>query len=297
MITTRANIQNFDHIIVGTGQATGTLIGGIPKGKTVAIIEGGKIGGTCVNVGCTPTKTLVASAKIAHLARRALEYGVVTGNVQIDFAKVMARMNKIRNTSSSGMESWLSSLEHVSLFRGWAQFEDSKTLSVNDDLIRGKNIYLNVGGRSRVLPIPGLDEVNWLDSSSLLDLTEVPEHLIIIGGSYIGLEFAQIFKRFGSQITVIEASPQIVSREDIDVGQTAQQILEEEGIQFELSAKVLRVEKSAESKTKVTIETNEGEKVIVGSHLLLATGRVPNSDKLNLKAAGIETDERGLYKG
>ena len=293
-MTTAQTKQVFDHIIVGTGQATGTLLGSFPKGETVAIIEGGKIGGTCVNVGCTPTKTLVASAKVAHLARRAAEYGVVTGDVQIDFAKVMARMNKIRNTSSGGMESWLSSLEHVNLFRGWAQFEAPKTLSVNDELIEGKNIYLNVGGRSRVLPVPGLDEVNWLDNSSLLDLTEIPEHLIVIGGSYIGLEFAQIFKRFGSQITVIEASPQIVSREDIDVAQAAQQILEEEGIQFELSAKVLRVENSTEGKTKVILETSEGEKTIVGSHLLLATGRVPNSDKLNLEAAGIETNERGF---
>ena len=145
-------MQSFDHIIVGTGQATGTLVGGLPKGESLAIIEGGKIGGTCVNVGCTPTKTLVASAKVAYVAKRAAEYGVVTGNVQVDFAKVMARMNKVRMSGSSGLEGWLNSLEQVTLFQGWAQFEDAKTLRVNDELIKGKNIYLNVGGRSRTLP-------------------------------------------------------------------------------------------------------------------------------------------------
>ena len=289
-------VYNFDHIIVGTGQATGTLIGGLPKSETLAIIEGGKIGGTCVNVGCTPTKTLVASAKVVYVAKRAAEYGVVTGNVQVDFAKVMARMNKVRMDGSSGMEGWLNSLEQVTLFRGWAKFEDAKTLRVNDELIKGKNIYLNVGGRSRTLPILGLDEVDWLDSSGLLDLTEVPEHLVIIGGSYIGLEFGQMFRRFGAKVTIIEASSQIMSREDADVTEAAQQILEDEDISFEIGVKVLRVEKTATSDVNVVIEGEQGEKVISGSHLLLAVGRVPNSDKLNLETTGIETNERGFIK-
>ncbi len=288
--------HNFDHVIVGTGQATGTLIGGLPKGESLAIIEGGKIGGTCVNVGCTPTKTLVASAKVAYIAKRAAEYGVMTGNVQVDFAKVMARMNKIRGNSSSGMEKWFNSLEQVNLFRGWAKFEDAKTLRVNDELIKGKNIYLNVGGRSRILPIYGLDEVDWLDNSGLLELTEVPEHLVVIGGSYIGLEFSQMFRRFGAKVTIIEAAPQIMSREDADVAVAAQQILQDEEINFEVGVKVLRVEKTATDNVNVVIENEQGEKVISGSHLLLAVGRVPNSDKLNLEAASIETDERGFIK-
>jgi pyruvate/2-oxoglutarate dehydrogenase complex dihydrolipoamide dehydrogenase (E3) component len=287
------NHQQFDHILIGTGQATGTLVSALPTTESIAIIEGGKIGGTCVNSGCTPTKTLVASAKVAHMARRAHEYGVTTGDVSVDFERVMERMNSVRGSSTQGLESWLRSLPNVSLFQGWAQFVGPKAVRVNGASLEGQRIYINVGGRSRTLAIPGLSEVPWLDHARLLDLKELPKHLIIIGGSYIGLEFAQMFRRFGSEVTVLEASSQIMSREDKDVADEAQQILEDEGITFYLDASVTEVRKGFDETIEVSLDKGT---VISGSHVLLAVGRVPNTDRLNLQAAGIETDKRGFIQ-
>ncbi|MCH7563613.1 MAG: mercuric reductase [Gemmatimonadetes bacterium] len=252
-------MRHFQHLILGTGQATGTLLGDfLPTGDSVAVIEGDRIGGTCVNTGCTPTKALVASAKVARMVRRAPEYGIRPKEVEIDFAAVRARMNAIRD--NTGMVSWISSAENVSLFEDWGRFEGPRQIRVGDESITADRIYINAGARPRVPEIPGLETVPWLDHSRLLELTEVPEHLIILGGSYIGLEFSQIFRRFGAQVTVIEAAPQLVFREDADVA--------------------------------VTIVQGGEERLITGSHLLVAVGRVPNSDRLNVEAAGIALDER-----
>ena len=283
--------RHFDHILVGTGQATGTLIGGLPAGESIAIIEGGRLGGTCVNVGCTPTKTLVASAKVAHLARRAADYGVITGPVAVDFAKVMERMRAPRQAANQGMERWLHGLEHVTLLRGWARFEASKTLRVGEELITGGRVYLNVGARARSLPVPGLDEVPFLDNVSILELDALPEHLVVVGGSYIGLEFAQIFRRFGARVTVIEAAPQIMFREDADVAEEVQRILAAEGIGFEVGVSLERVKHRVDGGVEVELA---GGRSVSGSHLLLAVGRVPNGDRLNLEAAGIETGPGGF---
>ena len=286
-------MQTFDHIIVGTGQATGTLVSGLPKNETIAVIEGHKLGGTCVNVGCTPTKTLVASARVAHMARRGAEYGVNTGEVSIDFPTVMARMNRVRGESNEGLESYLKSLEKVTLFRDWAHFESPKTLRVGDEVIGGERIYINAGARARELDVPGLDEVTWLDNVNILELTELPKHLIIVGGSYIGLELGQVFHRFGSEVTVLQHGPRIVTREDEDVSAAVLEILKKEGITFELNADLARVEQTDTGEVKVTLKDG---RTVNGSHLLLAVGRVPNSDGLELQNAGIETDKRGFIK-
>ena len=283
-------MQTFDHIIVGTGQATGTLVSGLPKNETIAVIEGHKLGGTCVNVGCTPTKTLVASARVAHQARRGAEYGVKTGEVTIDFPAVMARMNRVRGESNEGLETYLKSLEHVTLFKNWAHFESPKTLRVGDEVIEGKRIYINAGARARELDVPGLNEVPWLDNTSILELDALPEHLLIVGGSYIGLELGQVFHRFGSEVTVLQHGPRIVTREDEDVSAAVLSVLENEGITFELNADLARVERS-DGGVKVTLQDG---RTVSGSHLLLAVGRVPNSDRLELQNAGIETDKRGF---
>ena len=202
-------MPHFQHVILGTGQATGTLLGYLlPTRDSIAVIEGDRIGGTCVNTGCTPTKALVASAKVAHMVRRAPEYGVQPNGIEIDFEAVRARMNGIRD--NTGMVSWISSAESVSLIREWGRFEGPRQILVGDDVIEADRIYINAGTRPRVPEIPGLDTVPWLDNGRLLELTEVPEHLIILGGSYIALEFSQIFRRFGARVTVIERSPQLV---------------------------------------------------------------------------------------
>lgn len=287
-------MQHFDHILVGTGQATATLIGGLlDRGGSIAIVEGAQIGGTCVNTGCTPTKTLVASARVAHLARRGPDYGVVTGGVEIDFGQVMARMNEIRHASRDGLTDWLTSLDAVTLFRDWAAFTGPKRLRVGETEITGERIYLNVGARPAVPPIDGLDSVAWLDNEGLLELTEVPEHLVIVGGSYVGLEFGQMFHRFGAAVTVIDSSPHIMPREDADIAEAAQTILGREGLRFELNARATRVAPTDGGGVAVTIDRDRTETTLQGSHLLLAAGRVPNADRLDLEAAGIATTERG----
>ena len=233
-------MRHFQHVILGTGQATGTLLGDLlPTGDSIAVIEGDRIGGTCVNTGCTPTKALVASAKVAHMARRAVEYGVETNGVEIDYAAVRARMNAIRD--NSGMVSWISSAESVSLFRAWGRFEGPRQINVGAESITADRIYINAGTRPRAPEIPGLDDVRWLDNSRILELTEVPEHLIILGGSYIALEFGQIFRRFGARVTIIERGSQLVFREDADVAAAITEILELEGIEVLLDSSAVEV--------------------------------------------------------
>ena len=287
-------MQTFDHIILGTGQATGTLLGKlIPTGDSIAVIEGGKVGGSCVNYGCTPTKTLIASAKAIHMARRGDFYGFDAGEVKPNYARIKERMNEIRNGSSNGLTKWMEGTKNVTLIRGWGAFESAKTIRVNDDIIEGKNIYINTGTRPVNPPIPGLDEISWIDNAGLLDLDELPEHLIIVGGGYIGIEFAQVFNRFGSKITVLQREDQLMSREDKDIADTIQEFLEEEGVQILTGTNTKQFSQDGDI-ISVTIERDGHEQVITGSHVLMAAGRRPNSDKLNLEAAGISANERGF---
>ncbi len=287
-------MRHFQHAILGTGQATGTLLGALlPTGDSIAVIEGDRVGGTCVNTGCTPTKALVASAKVAHMVRRAPEYGVQPNGVEIDYDVVRARMNAIRD--NTGMVSWISSAESVSLIREWGRFEAPRQIRVGDEVIEADRIYINAGTRPRVPEIPGLETVPWLDNGRLLELTEVPEHLIILGGSYIALEFSQIFRRFGARVTVIELGPQLVFREDADVAESIRDILELEGIEFCLDSSVVEAARDGAG-VAITIAQGGGERLLTGSHFLVAIGRVPNSDGLNAEAAGIQLDERGFIE-
>lgn len=285
-------IERFDHVLVGTGQAAATLLSGLPGDASIAVIEGDKVGGTCVNDGCTPTKTLVASAKVAHQARRAADYGVRTGETSVDFAAVMARMNRVRESSRESLTKFLEGDERITLIRGWAAFEAPKTLRVGARRIAGERIYLNVGARARVPEIEGLDDVPWLDNTRLLELDALPEHLIIVGGSYVGLEMAQAFRRFGSAVTVVEAGPQLMDHEDADLAETARAIFEKEGIEIVTGASLERVGPSDDG-IEATYTVDGATRATTGSNLLLAVGRVPNSDRLNLDAAGIASDDRG----
>jgi pyruvate/2-oxoglutarate dehydrogenase complex dihydrolipoamide dehydrogenase (E3) component len=287
-------MRNFQHVILGTGQATGTLLGDLlPTGDSIAVIEGDRVGGTCVNTGCTPTKALVASAKVAHVVRRAPEYGVQPNGVEIDFDTVRARMNGIRD--NTGLVSWITSADNVSLIEEWGRFEGPRQIRVGDEVITADRIYINAGTRPRIPETPGLETVPWLDNGRLLDLTEVPEHLIIMGGSYIALEFSQIFRRFGAQVTVIERGSQLLFREDADIAESIKDILELENIEFCLDSSVVGVAPDGAG-VAVTIEQGGEERLLVGSHLLVAVGRVPNSDLLGAEAAGIQLDERGFIE-
>lgn len=286
------DIERFDHVLVGTGQATAILVGGLPDEASIAVIEGDHVGGTCVNDGCTPTKTLRASARIAHLARRGDDYGVRTGDVGVDFGAVMERVNRIRYGSRDGLTEMLESDPRVTLVRGWAAFEAPRTVRVGDRRIYGEHVHLNVGARARVPDVPGLGDVAWLDNTRLLELEELPDHLVIVGGSYVGLEMAQAFRRLGSRVTVLEGGPQLMSREDEDVADVAREILAGEGIEIVLNASVESVAPAGAG----GFEVRANGSVVRGSHLLLAVGRIPNSDRLNLEAAGVETDARGYVR-
>ena len=289
-------MQTYDHIILGTGQATGTLLSRlIPTGAPIAVIEGARVGGSCVNYGCTPTKTLVASARAAHMARRGAYYGIDTGPVRIDFARVRERMNEIRHSSSDGLTEWMNATPNVTLIRRWGQFEQARTIRVGEESIRGKRIYINVGARPAVPPIEGLRDVPWLDSERLLDLETLPEHLLILGGGYIGMEFAQIFRRLGSDVTVIQRAAQVMPREDPDVANAIQAILEAEGIRILCNAEATQAAQENDG-VRLHVRVGEGTEKLAGSHLLVAAGRRPNSDRLNIDAAGISTDNRGFIQ-
>lgn len=284
-------MPHFDYVIIGSGQALGTLLGYLgTTGESIAIIEGDRVGGTCVNTGCTPTKALVASAKVAHTVRRASEYGIQTSAIGVDFAAVRARMNGIRD--NRGMVSWIEGMKDVTLIRGWAEFDGPRSVRVGDDQITGGQIYINAGTHPRTPDVPGLDGVPWLDNARLLDLEELPEHLIILGGSYIGLEFGQIFRRFGARVSIIERGTRLVGREDDDVSDAVREILEGEGIEVLLDAGVVRVD-PADRGVSLTVSQSGEERTIEGSHLLVAVGRIPNSGALGLQTAGIEVGERG----
>ncbi len=283
--------ENFDAIIVGAGQAGPPLAGRLTAaGQRVAIVERKLIGGTCVNTGCIPTKTLVASAYAAQLARRGREYGIGTGPVSVDMAKVKARKDEIMLNDRKGVEDWLEGMDGCTVFRGHARFEDPHTLRVGDRVLHADRIFLNVGGRAVVPDIPGLSDVEFLTNVSVLELDTVPSHLVIVGGSYIALEFAQMYRRFGAQVTVVERGPRLASREDEDVSVTIKEILEAEGIDIILGADDVRVSKHDKG---FDLTPSAGAAPVRGSHLLLAVGRRPNTDDLGLDAAGVQTDARG----
>jgi pyruvate/2-oxoglutarate dehydrogenase complex dihydrolipoamide dehydrogenase (E3) component len=285
-------IERFDAIVVGAGQAGPPLAGRLTDaGHTVAVVERKHVGGTCVNTGCIPTKTLVASAYAAHLARRGGEYGVGTGSVVVDMAKVKSRKDGIMLDDRTGVEDWLEGMNGCTLIRGHARFEDPNTLRVNDDqLISADRIFLNVGGRAVVPDIPGLADVDYMTNVGILELDSVPEHLVILGGSYIALEFAQMYRRFGAEVTVLERGSRLTAREDPDVSEAIKAILEAEGIAIELGADDLRV---ARNDHGVAVTPRTGADAVVGSHLLIAVGRQPNTDDLALDRAGVTTDARG----
>lgn len=286
-----SDTTSFDAIIIGAGQAGPPLAARLTEaGQRVAVIERHLVGGTCVNSGCIPTKTLVASAYAAHLARRGSEYGIGTGDVTVDMAKVKARKDKIMLDDRSGVEGWLEGMAGATLIRGHARFVDPHTIDVDGRLLRADRFYLNVGGRASVPDLPGLDGVDYLTNVSVLQLDAVPEHLIVIGGSYIGLEFAQMYRRFGADVTVVERGPRLASREDEDVSAAIRLILEAEGIAVHTDAADIRFEQRDNG---IAVTPRSGADPVIGSHVLVAVGRRPNTDDLGLEHAGVDTDARG----
>ncbi|MCI0465470.1 MAG: FAD-containing oxidoreductase [Beijerinckiaceae bacterium] len=286
-----------DAIIIGTGQAGPSLAGRLAEaGMDVAIIERKFFGGTCVNTGCIPTKTLVASAYAAHLARRAADYGVTIGGaIGVDMKAVKARKDEISGRSKGGLENYLKNLKGCTVYEDHARFVAAKEVAAGGQILTADKIFINVGGRALVPNIPGLDEIHYLTNSSMMDIDFLPRHLIITGGSYIGLEFAQIYRRFGSEVTVIELAPRLIAREDEDVSEAVASILRAEGIAVRNSAECLSAAKEGEE-ISVRLSCPESQDRIIGSHLLLAVGRRPNTDDLGLNKAGIATDAKGYIK-
>ena len=290
-------MANYDAIIIGTGQSGPALaLRLVAAGWKVAIIERKLFGGTCVNTGCTPTKTLVASAYAAHVVRRAADYGVrVEGAVKVDMKAVKARKDAVVALSRDGVEQSLKTLEGCTVYEGHGRFVAEKKVAVNASELTADRIFINVGARAVIPPIPGLDHVPYLTNSSMMDVDFLPAHLIILGGSYVGLEFAQAYRRFGSEVTVVEAAPRLIAREDEDVSQAVADFLKEEGIDVRVGSKVIGVEKQGNS-IAVKLDSAGKNSQIVGTHLLVAVGRRPNTDDLGLDKAGIATDTRGYIQ-
>ena len=287
-------VTTFDALVIGTGQAGPALAARLSSaGMKVAVVEKAKFGGTCVNDGCTPTKAMVASAYAAHMARRAGEYGVQLDSIpRVDMKRVKARKDEIVRRSSEGVEKWMEGLKGARVFRGHARFVTRAEIQVGSERLGADKIFVDVGGRPLIPEMPGLDSVPYLTNVAMMDLDLVPEHLLVIGGSYVGLEFAQMFRRFGSRVTVVEMGPRLVGREDEDVSAAIEEILRAEGIELRLGAECLSVQKEADG-LSVGLDCKEGAPRERGTHLLLAVGRVPNTDDLGLEAAGIRTDKRG----
>ncbi|RWP38382.1 FAD-containing oxidoreductase [Mesorhizobium sp.] len=283
----------FDAIIIGAGQAGPPLAGRLTAaGMSVALIERKLVGGTCVNTGCMPTKAMVASAYAAHLARRAADYGVtLSGPVGVDYKAIKARKDKVSDDARGNLESWIAGMDKCTLYRGHARFETADTVRVGDDLLSADKIFINTGGRASVPDLSGVDDIPFLTNSSMMDLDVLPRHLVVVGGSYVSLEFAQMFRRFGSQVTVIEKSPRLIGREDEDVSAAILSILESEGITVHLGAGDISF---ARQGSDIAVTFTAGQAPAVGSHVLLAVGRTPNTDDLGLDKAGVELDKRGF---
>ena len=294
--------QHYDAVVIGSGQGGNPLAGALAgAGHKTAVIEREHVGGTCINEGCTPTKTMVASARVAYLDRRSADYGVRNGPVTVDMVEVRRRKRDIVETFRSGNEQRLEDAENLDLIRGEARFTGPKELEVRLDdgesaQLTAENIFINVGARPGGVPVDGLDAVLTLDSTTIMELDEVPEHLMVLGGGYVGLEFAQMFRRFGSEVTVVQRGPQLLSREDTDVAEAVAEILREDGVAVLLETEAQSVRQDESGGIQLTVNGPDGEDTISGSHLLVAAGRPPNTDLLNLEAAGVETDKRGHVK-
>jgi pyruvate/2-oxoglutarate dehydrogenase complex dihydrolipoamide dehydrogenase (E3) component len=287
--------KNFDAIVIGSGQSGPFLaVRMAAAGQRVALIERHRIGGTCVNTGCIPTKTLVASAYNAHMVRRAAEFGVqVDGKARVDMKRVKARKDEITGKSRTGLESWLKSTPNCTVYRGHARFESPKEVTVGEELLSAPQIFINVGERAAIPSLPGVANTPYLTNSTLLDLDVLPRHLAIVGGGYVGLEFGQIFRRFGSEVTIIEKASRLIAHEDEDVSAEVRAILEREGVQVRLNATCIELTKLGAGEVGVRLDCNEGMPEVSGSHLLLAMGRTPNSDDLGLEKSGVARDDHG----
>jgi pyruvate/2-oxoglutarate dehydrogenase complex dihydrolipoamide dehydrogenase (E3) component len=292
-----AMTQRFEAVIIGTGQSGPPLAARLSgAGMKVAIIERGRFGGTCVNTGCIPTKALIASAYAAQIARRASDYGVVIdGAVTVDMKRVRARKDEISQRSSRNVEKWVRDLKNCTVYQGHARFESERAVRVGDEVLEADRIFIDVGGRALVPPMPGLDQVPYLTNSTMLDVDFLPEHLVVVGGSYVGLEFGQMYRRFGSRVTIVEKGTRLIRREDEDVSQAVREILESEGIDVQLGANCLTARRDGDN-VIVGLDCTGGAREVAGSHLLLAVGRVPNTDDLGLDKAGVATDEHGYVK-
>jgi pyruvate/2-oxoglutarate dehydrogenase complex dihydrolipoamide dehydrogenase (E3) component len=287
-------VSRYDAAIIGTGQAGPSLANRLTQaGMKVAVVERGRFGGTCVNNGCMPTKTMVASAYAANIVARGADYGVaIEGRVAIDMKKVKARKDAVSNNATQGIEDWLKSMPNCTVLRGQARLTSANEIEVGGERLSADKIFINVGGRAVVPPIPGIDQVSYLTNVSIMDIDYAPKHLIVLGGSYIGLEFAQIYRRFGSQVTVIEAAPRLVPREDEDISAAIKEILEGESITFHLNSKCTGLPKRG-NVVVAAIDTGGLAGEVEGTDLLLAIGRVPNTDDLGLDKAGVRVDARG----
>ncbi|GAB4527319.1 MAG: FAD-containing oxidoreductase [Anaerolineae bacterium] len=292
--------MRYDAIVIGSGQAgpgiASTFAG---EGQRVALIEGDKLGGTCLNYGCRPTKTLRASAQIAHRARRAAEYGVQVGEVTVNFAQVMARKNRIIGEMQGSFRERITHVDGVDVYRAYGQFVGTRDgvhqVQVGDQVLEAERVYINVGARAFIPPIQGIEDVPYITNVEILDLPELPRHLLIIGGGYIGLEFGQMFRRFGSEVTIVESNPHLLSNEDEDVSEAVEALFRDEDIALYTNHKAVATSTQADGSIQLTIQSNESgeQRTLTGSHLLLAVGRTPNSDTLNVGAVGLETDKRG----
>lgn len=290
-------MKTYDAIVVGSGQ------GGVPlatnladQGWRVALIEKGQLGGSCINYGCTPTKSMVSSARIAQAARRAPEFGIHPGKIAVNMAEIVARKNEIVESFRSGIEDRVANDPNLTLYRGQAKFTGPHEIAVNGETLASDKIFINTGTRPRILPIPGLDQVTYLTNRNIMELDEVPAHLIALGGNYLGLEFGQMFRRFGSEVTVVELNDQIVPREDAEISASLKEALEDEGMNFHLGARTTKIAKTPDG-VAVTVEKKDGtSETLKGSHLLVCIGQMPNSDDLGLDQAGIETDQAGFIK-
>lgn len=286
--------KKYDAIIIGTGQAGVPLAVRLANaGRSVAIIERYLFGGTCINVGCIPSKELIASAEAAHSAKRSEEFGVeINGSIHVNMKKVKARVDAIRQKYQPSIEPWLANTKNCTVYKGQAVFVSDHTLRVNDELLEGAQIFINVGGRALIPPTPGLEQIKYLTNSNIMDVDFLPEHLIIVGGSYIGLEFAQMYRRFGSEVTVIEKMDRLISREDNDVSDTIKTILENEGVQIHLGTECLSFAKRGD-KIIAKLDCEKDGKEMMGTHLLIAIGRRPNTDDLGLEKTAIQVDAQG----
>ena len=290
-------MTKYDAIILGSGQGGTPIAYNLADlGWKVALIEKAHLGGSCINYGCTPTKTMIASARIAHDAKRGPEFGIHTGSVQVNMAEVVARKNEIVESFRDGLQGKVDSRPSLDLYRGHGRFTTPHEIEVNGEKLASDKIFINTGTRPRILPIPGLDQVELLTNRNIMELKEVPQHLLVLGGNYLGLEFGQMFRRFGSEVTIVELGDQIVPREDPEVSESLKDALEAEGMSVHLGSRTIRIAKTPHG-LEIAVEKKDGAThTLKGTHLLVAIGQVPNSDDLGLEKAGIETDENGFIR-